>query len=467
MLSYLIYYLVPAATMMIVFLSWTLTRSVKARTGIDVTIVLFLLITMVAMLVGPVYLYLSMLSLTIGDVAIWEIAVFMSAGMMPIGVLLFAKFWMEGDTERRGPLPLENLLRHVSYLRFSYIGLVVASEFLMGWSFNFASGLISLSRGYSVGTVASQIGFTLASYWFVFTMAGEMALTLLAFRRIVRPALRDLLALQAIVMFLTPTAFASLDWEAYALYAEAAAMTVVVVFAILQLRRRGERDHSFLVYTVLFIVANAGMMAGFLWWLVSGSAYLLGAGLIVESMIYFDGVLTGAGIGESFRGTAPLSSSVPPPALGNLPLSVAGMGGHARLVSPALALISSTEVRLRVEDKGSNRREEEVRRVGTGRRLEDNNRYFGSPALLPREPLPWLPTCREPLQVQRQHADGRWVVEVLADPPGTAGRDGQDRSLQRRLRGARLPGRDLCGEQCQHNRPWQGRNLRDILRHPI
>jgi hypothetical protein len=315
---------------MILFLSWTLTRTVKARSGIDVAIVLFLLIMMVAMLLGPAYVYLSMLSLTIGDVAIWEIAVFMSVGMMPIGVLLFAKFWMEGDPERTKPLPLSNLLKHVSSLRVSYIGLVVASEFFMGWSFNLATGVISLSQGYSAATVASEVTFTLVSYWFVFTMVGEMAITLLAFRKAVRPALRDLLALQAVVMFLTPTAFASLAWESYALYSEAIAMTLVVVYAILQLRRKGERDRPLLVYTALFIVANAGMMGGFLWWLVSGDASLLAAALVVETLIYFDGILTGAGLGETFHGFAVTSSPVPPAAPGNPPVKVEGDGSAQR-----------------------------------------------------------------------------------------------------------------------------------------
>ena len=60
---------------------------------------------MVAMLIGPAYLYLATLNFTIGDVAIWEIAVFMSVGMMPGGVLLFAQYWMEGDLRGRGRSP--------------------------------------------------------------------------------------------------------------------------------------------------------------------------------------------------------------------------------------------------------------------------------------------------------------------------------------------------------------------------
>ena len=137
---------------MVAFISWLITRSVKARTGIDNLILLLLLAMMVAMLVGPAYLYLVTLNFTIGDVAIWEIAVFMSVGMMPGGVLLFAQYWMEGDPERKGPLPFSNLLRHVTGLRAAYILLLLLSEILMGWTFDLASGLVSLSEGYTAAS---------------------------------------------------------------------------------------------------------------------------------------------------------------------------------------------------------------------------------------------------------------------------------------------------------------------------
>ena len=145
--SFLIYYLVPAAFLMVAFISWLITRSAKARTGIDNVVLLLLLAMMVAMLIGPAYLYLATLNFTLGDVAIWEIAVFMSVGMMPVGVLLFAQYWMEGDEERKGPLPLSNLLRHASGSGRPYIILLLLSEVLMGWTFDLASGLVPLSQG--------------------------------------------------------------------------------------------------------------------------------------------------------------------------------------------------------------------------------------------------------------------------------------------------------------------------------
>ncbi|MGD0636635.1 MAG: hypothetical protein ABSA72_01165, partial [Nitrososphaerales archaeon] len=250
--------------------------------------------------VGPAYLYLVTLNFTIGDVAIWEIAVFMSVGMMPGGVLLFAQYWMEGDPERKGPLPFSNLLRHVTGLRAAYILLLLLSEILMGWTFDLASGLVSLSEGYTAASVVREVSYTLITSWFVFTMVGEMALTLLAFRRTIRRDLLSLLGLQTVVMFLTPTALTSQLWETYTVYVEAAVMTGVLVFAVEYLRGKKERDHHLLNYLGLFIAANAVMMAGFLVWLVTGGTLLLAVSLAAETVVYFDAVLTGAGFGKSF-----------------------------------------------------------------------------------------------------------------------------------------------------------------------
>ncbi len=318
--SYLIYYLVPTAFLMILFLSYLLTRTVKARTGIDITIVLVLLFMMVAMLVGPAYLYLTTLNFTIGDVAIWEIAVFMSLGMAPLGFLLFAKYWIEGETDRKGPPPLAGLTEHIPSLRATYIMLLLASELLMGWTFNLASGLIGLTGGYSIGDVASEVSYSVTSYWFVFTMVGEMAFTLFALRKEIRRNLLTVLSLQAVVMFLTPTAIASGTWESYTVYLEALLMTLIIVYAIGFLRRNRERDRPVLGYLSLFIIANAVMMAGLLLWLVSGNTGLLAASLIVETVIYFDAVLTGAGLGATFRASMVASPSDLAPTLGSVPV---------------------------------------------------------------------------------------------------------------------------------------------------
>jgi hypothetical protein len=287
---------------MVAFISVLLTRAVKVKDGIDVTIILVLLGMMSAMLLGPAYLYLTTLSFGISDVVIWEIAVFMTLGMMPTLGLTAAKFVLRDEPGRTGPAPLSSLVANTAALRAAYIALLLLSEFLMGWTFNLASGLIRLSAGYSVVDVAKELQYSLTTYWFVFTMVGEMGFTLFALRKALGPNLLKVLIIQAVVMFLTPTALDSQVWETYSVYLEAAVMTGLIVFAVYYLRSNRERDRSVLSYLGLFIVANAVMMAGFLLWLVDGDSLLLALSLVGETIVYFDAVLTGAGLGETFHG---------------------------------------------------------------------------------------------------------------------------------------------------------------------
>jgi len=285
---------------MVLFISLVLTRAARARTGIDAAIFMILLGMMVAMLVGPAYLYLTTLAFGIGDVVIWEIAVFMSGGMMPILALTGFRFVLLGEPERKGALPLSGLLEHTKALRAGYILLLVLSEFLMGWTFNLASGLIGLSVGYSLADVGGQLQYSLTSYWFVFTMVGEMGLTLFALRKVLRPNLLKTLIIQTVVMFLTPTALNSTVWETYTVYLEAAVMTGLVVLALYYLRRK-EPDRPMLSYLGLFIIANTLMMVGLLLWLADGDSLFLALSLVAQTVIYFDAVLTGSGLGETFH----------------------------------------------------------------------------------------------------------------------------------------------------------------------
>ena len=71
---------------------------------------------MVAMLLGPAYLYLTTLGFGISDVVIWEIAVFMTLGMMPAAGLTAAKLVLLSEPDRLGAAPLSALVSHTSGL---------------------------------------------------------------------------------------------------------------------------------------------------------------------------------------------------------------------------------------------------------------------------------------------------------------------------------------------------------------
>jgi hypothetical protein len=285
------------ALLMVVFLSALAYKSVTVDTGIDSLVVILLLGMMIGMLIGPAYLYLTTLALTVGDIVVWEIAVFSAVGMMPIIALVSMKFVMQNDADRTEPLPFTGLLQHTATLRTIYVGLLVLSEILMGWTFNIASGLVTLLNGYSVSDVVRELSYSITTYWFVFTMVAEMFLTIFALRRSISRRMFQLLGLQALVMLLTPTALPSQAWKTYSFYLEAALMATVVAFAVLYLRDQ-ERQKTVSDYLVFFIVANALMMAGLLWWLVSGEVLLLAPILVIQTIGYFDAVLTFACLGR-------------------------------------------------------------------------------------------------------------------------------------------------------------------------
>jgi len=300
--------MLPAAFLMVAFISWVVRRSVSAETGIDIVVDLILLVMMVGMLVGPAYLFFVTANFGVGDVAIWEIAVFMMVGMMPIGVLLFAKYWMQSDPERTGPLPLTNMLSHHAAVKLSFIALLVLSEFLMGWTFNLALGLIDPHQGNGILQIGGAVAFNLTSYWFVFTMVGEMGLTLFALRKTIPGKLTLVLILQAVIMLFTPTAVPSGLWVACTIWLEAALMTSLVVFTFIHLRRSERGDRTLPRYLAMFIIVNTVMMAGFLIWLANGSLLLLALSLVMQTVLYFDAVFSGAGFGRNFESRLELLS---------------------------------------------------------------------------------------------------------------------------------------------------------------
>ncbi|MDA4132229.1 MAG: hypothetical protein OK454_03775, partial [Thaumarchaeota archaeon] len=115
------------AFLMVAFISFLLTRAVKTKDGIDTSIILLFLGMMVGMLLGPAYLYLTTLGFGISDVVIWEIAVFMTLGMMPAAGLTAAKFVLMGEPDRKGTPPLSAHLNHTSTLSASYNSHLVLS----------------------------------------------------------------------------------------------------------------------------------------------------------------------------------------------------------------------------------------------------------------------------------------------------------------------------------------------------
>ena len=60
----------------------------------------------------------------------------------------------------------------------------------MGWTFNLALGTYRPALGKGIVQIGGAVAFNLTSYWFVFTMVGEMSLTLFALRKTIQESSR-------------------------------------------------------------------------------------------------------------------------------------------------------------------------------------------------------------------------------------------------------------------------------------
>jgi polyferredoxin len=292
------------ATGMAVLTAWLLKKGSTAKTLTDAGIVVFLLVMMVSMFVSAVaYLY-SPSFVTVYELVALNM-VSMSIGLIPILAALF-----KGDK----PLAETRVGRAVSskaLVVVTVIGLALVSEAFMGWTFALVSGISSTSQPAIVSLVDS-----VSSYWFVFTMAAEMAVTLYLVGRMRFPrAFRWLVGLQAAGMVLSPTAIHASAWADFAVWGNSAVMLVVVILVFEFLYRNRQVTLGSLTYLVWVTGAYALMMAGIFVWEFYGDPALFALSVIVEMGAYFGLVLD-----ESFLPSTPLRDwlSMPKAAFGLL-----------------------------------------------------------------------------------------------------------------------------------------------------
>jgi polyferredoxin len=168
------------------------------------------------------------------------------------------------------------------------ISLILVNEFLMGWVFTMASG-ITAPIGSS--SLLSTFAYIVSSYWFIFIMAVEMAFTIYAFRKELPKSLFLLLSLQAVVMFLSPTAIDNKLWISLSVFAGASFMTVLFVFMFEYLARKNSIDSTISNYYLVLLGTYALMMGGLYLWKINGDELLFAISIVLEMAIYFDLIL--------------------------------------------------------------------------------------------------------------------------------------------------------------------------------
>jgi len=279
------------AAMMAVFTAWLLKKGSTIKTLTDAGVVLFLLAMMASMFVSAVvYLYFPTYLVFVELFVINMVS-------MGVAILPILSTLVRGDKSleetRKGSVVSSRALVYASA-----IALAILSEVFMGWTFAILSGATTTSQG-----IMSSLTDSMSTYWFIFTMASEMAVTLYLVGRRFPSAFRWLVAIQIGVMVLSPTAIINSSWAFWSLWGNSAVMILAIIFIFEFLYKNRTVAAGALNYIVMLLGAYSLMMAGLFDWLIYGDVTLFVLSVVAEMVIYFSIVL------DETRLTAPPQQS--------------------------------------------------------------------------------------------------------------------------------------------------------------
>ena len=257
--------------------------------------VIFVLVMMLSMLASAVVYYMGPnLNLLVTLVVVNMLV--MGGGALPFVFVMFRTLLAEEDLRAGGRGPTSSpasaersRLRDLS-IPALVIALVLLNEFFMGWAFLLASGGNSSLAGAGLVATFSEI---VGSYWFLFTMSFEMALTTFFLRKELSRSYLYLVVMQSVVMFLSPTAVPAADWVEFSVFAGSAVMIVLYIFAFEYLARNQLVDGGVSQYLLRLMAAYGVMMAGLYIWELTSSATLFAIAILLEMVVYLDLVLGG------------------------------------------------------------------------------------------------------------------------------------------------------------------------------
>lgn len=270
-----------AAALMAVVTAWVLKRGSAVKTLSEAGLVLFLLAMMASMFVSATaYLYFP------GFLTLFELValnmISMSVALIPVLMALFNGDRQLDETMKGGPVSSRSIVFG------AMIALAMLSEVFMGWAFGISSGVAPTQEGVFASLVGSA-----SSYWFVFTMAAEMAVTLYLVGRNFPRTFRWLVAIQIAIMVLSPTAIVNSTWTTDTLVGGSAVMILAIIVIFDYIFKNRSLADGASKYVVSLIGAYGMMMAGLFLWLMDGDALLYVLSIVVEMAVYFTIVLDG------------------------------------------------------------------------------------------------------------------------------------------------------------------------------
>ena len=261
--------------------------SAEARTPLRASVVVFLLLMMVAMVGGAAVYYIAPSTTSLVE-GFWVAGALMSISVIVVFLGLLAEIrGREANPEDPGRRAPRSPFR--AYFA-SVIAIVLANEFLMGWTFSAAAG-VTIGAAADLGSVLTALANVVDSPWFLFTMSAEMLLTAYFFRARLPRSVLVVLSCQSVIMLLSPPALGLGAWVAISVFVGSALMIGLFVFLFEYLYRNREIPRAFSGYLARLLAVYALMMAGLFFWLVWNSALGFAASIVFEMILYFDLVL--------------------------------------------------------------------------------------------------------------------------------------------------------------------------------
>ena len=285
-----------------ILLKW-MVGSREKRSPLGPPLIVFILVMMLSMVVSAVVFFLNPSTGLLLDLIIINMLV-MTAGILPILLMISLKFSDSEDDslvdERAKEEPLQvdsnDALQNHSRLQIAVVViLVLLNEFFMGWALLLASGtgLPSINIADPQALLSSVVN----SYWFIFTMSAEMALTTYFLRNEIGHTLVYVVAFQSVIMFLSPTAISEPGWVEFTVFCGSAAMIVLFIYMFEFMARNSVIDNNLAQYLLRLLIIYSLMMAGLFFWELYNTGIIFSLSIILEMIVYFYLVLKSKGEG--------------------------------------------------------------------------------------------------------------------------------------------------------------------------
>ncbi len=159
---------------------------------------------------------------------------------------------------------------------------LLVNEFLMSWGLQLATGTVPFGGSALAGFVA-----VVNSPWFLFTMAGEMALTAVLIRRRIPRPLFAFLVVQSGIMALSPPALVSPLWTQVAIYGSSVLMIGLFVYLFEYLYRHRQFPSAFGSYLVALVSVYGLMMVGTFVWQYFGDGTTFAVSVVLEMVVVY------------------------------------------------------------------------------------------------------------------------------------------------------------------------------------